>query len=172
MINSLVNLLHVYRQKCSVQSSPSQLILPENLKLLPLYTLTALKTPGFKLLQGCKLDEKITWIYKLLNMPISQIPYFFYPRIYKVSDIGEEVRILFNNVIGLQLGIICRRCYIYDKTELPSSYSREIRFKECLYFRQWRLLVSLFRKLSERHLHLQCKIFARLVIIGVWVCQL
>ena len=58
-------------------------------------------------MQGCKLDEKITWIYKLLNMPISQIPYFFYPRIYKVSDIGEEVRIQLINVIGVQLGIIC-----------------------------------------------------------------
>jgi protein transport protein SEC24 len=50
IINNLVNLLHIYRQKCAAQSSPSQLILPENLKLLPMYTLTALKTPAFKLL--------------------------------------------------------------------------------------------------------------------------
>lgn len=92
IINNLVNLLHAYRQKCAAQSSPSQLILPENLKLLPLYTLTALKTPGFKLLQGCKLDEKISWLYKIMRMPISQVPYFFYPRIYRVSDIGQDVR--------------------------------------------------------------------------------
>lgn len=45
VINNLVNLLFVYRQKCAAQSSPSQLILPDNLKLLPLYTLSALKTP-------------------------------------------------------------------------------------------------------------------------------
>jgi len=50
IINNLVSLLHSYRQKCAAQSSPSQLILPENLKLLPIFTLTALKTAAFKLL--------------------------------------------------------------------------------------------------------------------------
>ena len=38
---------------------------------------------------GCKIDEKIYWMYKLLGMPLSFIPYFFYPRIYKVTDIGN-----------------------------------------------------------------------------------
>jgi hypothetical protein len=43
MTNNLVNLLHVYRQKCAAKSSVSTMVLPENLKLLPLYTLTAFK---------------------------------------------------------------------------------------------------------------------------------
>lgn len=88
VINNLVNLLHVYRQKCAAQTSPSQLILPDNLKLLPLYTLTTLKTPALKMFPGVKIDEKIHWMYKILRMPISHVPYFFYPRIYKVTDVG------------------------------------------------------------------------------------
>jgi hypothetical protein len=64
------------------------------LKLIPLYTLTALKTPAFKLLNGTKLDYKISSIYTLLNMPISRIPYFFYPRIYKITDIDDPVSFL------------------------------------------------------------------------------
>lgn len=45
MINNLVSLLYNYRVNCAQNSSPSQLILPDSLKLLPLYVLTALKTP-------------------------------------------------------------------------------------------------------------------------------
>lgn len=45
LINGLVDLLFTYRQKCATQSSPTQLILPDNLKLLPLYNLSALKNP-------------------------------------------------------------------------------------------------------------------------------
>lgn len=71
IINNLVNLLHVYRTKCAAQTSPSQLVLPDNLKLLPLYTLAGLKSAALKLLPGCKLDEKIASIYKLLKMPHS-----------------------------------------------------------------------------------------------------
>ena len=90
-ISELVNLLHIYRQKCAAQTSPSQLILPDNLKLLPLYTLTTLKSPALKMFPGVKLDEKIFWMYKLLKMPNSHIPYFFYPRVYKVTDVGTQV---------------------------------------------------------------------------------
>lgn len=45
MINSIVGLLYNYRVNCAQNSSPSQLILPDSLKLLPLYLLTALKSP-------------------------------------------------------------------------------------------------------------------------------
>jgi len=55
-----------------------------------MYTLTSLKTPAFKLLYNCKLDAKIYWVYKILRMPISMTPYFFYPRIYRVTMVGNE----------------------------------------------------------------------------------
>lgn len=64
-------------------------MLPDNLKLLPLYTLAGLKSAALKLLPGCKLDEKVVSIYKMLKMPPSQMPYFFYPRVYKVTDLGQ-----------------------------------------------------------------------------------
>ena len=38
---------------------------------------------------NCKLDDKVNWIYKLMRMPLSHVPYFFYPRIYKVTMVGE-----------------------------------------------------------------------------------
>ena len=39
MTNSCVNILYSYRKFCATASSYGQLILPEALKLLPLYTL-------------------------------------------------------------------------------------------------------------------------------------
>ena len=63
--------------------------MPDNLKLLPIYLLSVLKTPAFKLLYNCKLDDKIAWMYKVMSMPHSISPYFMYPRIYRVTDIGS-----------------------------------------------------------------------------------
>ncbi|XP_022889924.1 protein transport protein Sec24-like CEF [Olea europaea var. sylvestris] len=37
--NLCINILHLYRKFCASASAPGQLILPEALKLLPLYTL-------------------------------------------------------------------------------------------------------------------------------------
>lgn len=87
MINDTVNVLYNYRISCAQQSQPSQLILPDSLKLLPLYMLSALKSHAFRLLTHTKLDEKIASIYRFLSMPISLFPYVIYPRVYKISDI-------------------------------------------------------------------------------------
>jgi protein transport protein SEC24 len=87
IINNLVTLLHNYRTHCAATSSPSQLILPDSLKLLPLNILSALKTPALKLLPNTKVDDKVYWIFKILSMSLTHVPYFFYPRIYKVNDI-------------------------------------------------------------------------------------
>ena len=65
--------------------------MPDNLKLLPVYTLTTLKSLALKMIPGVKLDDKIFWMYKLLKMPNSHMPYFFYPRVYKVTDVGTQV---------------------------------------------------------------------------------
>lgn len=62
MINQTVSLLLNYRTLCAPNSPPSQLVIPETLKLMPLYILSMLKNPAFKLLnRDGKLDEKVFW---------------------------------------------------------------------------------------------------------------
>mmetsp|Transcript_48786 Transcript_48786/g.66403 ORF Transcript_48786/g.66403 Transcript_48786/m.66403 type:complete len:126 (+) Transcript_48786:376-753(+) len=58
--------------------------------MLPLYILSALKTPAFKLLTNCMLDEKVYMTYKLLSMPISSMTVLFYPRLYSVSNLLSD----------------------------------------------------------------------------------
>ena len=56
VINDLIDLLTNYRKDCASHTSISTLALPETLKLLPLYILSAMKLPALKLLNMTGLD--------------------------------------------------------------------------------------------------------------------
>ncbi|XP_042386495.1 protein transport protein Sec24-like At4g32640 [Zingiber officinale] len=66
IINLCINILHAYRKFCATVSSSGQLILPEALKLLPLYTLGYLP-PGYNLLRTSLLQKEKAHIEKLLE---------------------------------------------------------------------------------------------------------
>jgi len=91
LINDLIEMLYTYRNQCANQSNPSQLVLPETLTMLPLYILSIIKNPAFKLLTACRLDDKIYHIYKLTSLSMETFQYILYPRVYPVQDIGETV---------------------------------------------------------------------------------
>ena len=42
-------------------------------------------------MQNTKLDDKVACIKKFLQMPLNLVPYFLYPRIYKVTDVYSSV---------------------------------------------------------------------------------
>jgi protein transport protein SEC24 len=48
MLDKCVKILTAYRRHCASSTSPGQLILPESFKLLPLYTVSLLKTRAFR----------------------------------------------------------------------------------------------------------------------------
>ena len=88
LINIGVDTLTAYRKNCAANSPPSQLVIPDGMKLLPIYLLSAMKNPAFKMsLQNRRLDNKVYWIHRFLNMGFGKAPYLFYPRIYKVTDV-------------------------------------------------------------------------------------
>lgn len=67
-------------------------------------------------------------MYKILSMPHSLVPYFFYPRIYRVTDIGFVVRSIlpFDLPVGLRL----RRLYrgepvLHDEAPVLPSHPRK-----------------------------------------------
>lgn len=65
-------------------------MIPESLKLFPIYLSTALKSHALRLLnkdsEG-QLDHKLFWIHKYLSMPFGRVTYLLYPRIYRVTDL-------------------------------------------------------------------------------------
>ncbi|KAE9618491.1 putative von Willebrand factor, type A, Zinc finger, Sec23/Sec24-type, sec23/Sec24, trunk [Lupinus albus] len=86
--NLCINALFSYRKYCATVSSSGQLILPEALKLLPLYTLALTKSTGLRT-EG-KIDERSFWINYVssLSAPLA-IP-LVYPRMIAVHDLDSK----------------------------------------------------------------------------------
>ncbi|MED6150036.1 hypothetical protein PIB30_068249 [Stylosanthes scabra] len=87
--NLCINALYSYRKFCATVSSSGQLILPEALKLLPLYTLALTKSTGLR--TDGKIDERSFWINYVssLSCPLA-IP-LVYPRMVAIHDLDSKL---------------------------------------------------------------------------------
>ena len=65
--------------QCASASSSGQLILPESLKLLPLYALGLTKLPCFR--TDARADSRAVWMARLLSMPADRIVPAIHPRL-------------------------------------------------------------------------------------------
>ncbi|PHT46967.1 Protein transport protein-like, partial [Capsicum baccatum] len=83
--NLCINILHSYRKYCATVSSSGQLILPEALKLLPLYTLALVKSTGLR--TDGQIDSRSFWINYVspLSTPLA-IP-LVYPRLIAIHEL-------------------------------------------------------------------------------------
>ncbi|KAL2457291.1 Protein transport protein Sec24-like [Forsythia ovata] len=86
--NLCINILHSYRKFCATATASGQLILPEALKLLPLYTLALLKSCGLR--GDGRIDDRSSWINYVshLSTPLA-IP-LVYPRMIAIHNLDEK----------------------------------------------------------------------------------
>ncbi|PKA54480.1 Protein transport protein Sec24-like CEF [Apostasia shenzhenica] len=86
IMNLCISILHCYRKFCATVSSAGQLILPEALKLLPLYTLAL--TKGIGLRNDGRLDDRAYWVSHAgaLSVPLA-VP-MVYPRMIPIHDLN------------------------------------------------------------------------------------
>ncbi|XP_051147877.1 protein transport protein Sec24-like CEF [Andrographis paniculata] len=88
--NVCISILYSYRKFCATAATSSgQLILPEALKLLPLYTLALLKCNGLRL--DGRIDDRAFWINYVSPLPIPFIIPLVYPRMISIHDLNEKV---------------------------------------------------------------------------------
>ncbi|KAG0253224.1 COPII coat Sec23p-Sfb3p heterodimer component [Mortierella polycephala] len=73
-----VKVLASYRRNCASSTSAGQLILPEALKLFPLYTLALLKSKSMRV--GLNSDQRVHHMRMLKSMGVSESIAYFYPR--------------------------------------------------------------------------------------------
>jgi len=68
------------------QSDDENKPIPENLKLLPLYTLGLMKNVAFRGGTDVHPDERVHAMHRLLNMSVTDSKHFVYPRMFSLHD--------------------------------------------------------------------------------------
>ncbi|VDP09444.1 unnamed protein product [Soboliphyme baturini] len=104
LVTRCAQILATYRQYCSPASSMGQLVLPETLKLLPLFTISIIKNDALSGGSDLATDDR-AWLMQLVPpLRVFDTVYFFYPRLFSVSelddsdDFPESVRCSYENL--------------------------------------------------------------------------
>ena len=92
LINQLVNILYSYRFNCANQSSAAQLILPEALKVLPCYYLTAMKSHILRVTPDIKPDERSYDLHRFNRLPVNNMSTILYPKLWRFIPSIESRR--------------------------------------------------------------------------------
>ncbi|KFG60910.1 Sec23/Sec24 trunk domain-containing protein [Toxoplasma gondii RUB] len=79
----LVSILHAYRANCASTSSAGQLILPDSLKLLPVYIMSLFKHAAFRSSE-VREDERIWHLIRFMGLPVHAYPGLLYPRVFPI----------------------------------------------------------------------------------------
>eukprot|EP00933_Yihiella_yeosuensis_P050739 TRINITY_DN48534_c0_g1_i1.p1 TRINITY_DN48534_c0_g1~~TRINITY_DN48534_c0_g1_i1.p1 ORF type:complete len:755 (+),score=105.09 TRINITY_DN48534_c0_g1_i1:131-2266(+) len=85
-----VDMLHSYRTNCASTTAAGQLILPESLKLLPLYIGSIRKMPAFRAGSDMKVDDRIVALLRILALPVSLTAPLVYPKVYSMYPLPEN----------------------------------------------------------------------------------
>ncbi|XP_006663994.3 protein transport protein Sec24-like CEF [Oryza brachyantha] len=86
--NTCINILQSYRKHCASVSSSGQLILPEALKLLPLYTLALIKSVGLRT-EG-RLDDRSYWVSIASSISVLLAIPLVFPRMIALHDLTSR----------------------------------------------------------------------------------
>src|SRR5690606_9744425 len=84
-------ILAAYRRNCSQLSPLGQLVLPEALKLLPIYVLGFLKSPAMRPGVDVPMDERIVYFNYVMKMSVQQILLYSFPRLISLHKMPDPV---------------------------------------------------------------------------------
>jgi protein transport protein SEC24 len=90
LISNCAQVLACYRKNCSTPSSAGQLILPECMKLLPLYTNCLLKSDAISGGADVGCDDRAFLMSAVSSMDVATSVAFFYPRLFPIHDLVDD----------------------------------------------------------------------------------
>jgi len=88
LVSGCTNVLHKYRKYCAAGSPRGQLILPDTLKLMPLYTLGYLKNP--LLSKQLSIDERVSFLRQIVVSSMCHTLLCMYPNLYRVHTVDTD----------------------------------------------------------------------------------
>lgn len=86
--NVCTNILYSYRKFCATTPASMQLVMPEALKLLPLFTLALLKSNGLR--SDGRIDDRSFWLSYVSPLPTPLVIPLVYPRMIAIHDLDEQ----------------------------------------------------------------------------------
>jgi len=90
LMSQCANILACYRKNCASPSSAGQLILPECMKLLPLYTNCVIKSDAISGGSDLGCDDRAYHMSCLSSMDVSSSLVYFYPRVFALHTLSPE----------------------------------------------------------------------------------
>jgi len=81
--------LYNYRIHCATSSNPAQLILPESLKILPIFFLAAFKAKILAL-SDSKPDDRAYDLHRFTKMPLNVLSTLWYPKLYPIHTLFDS----------------------------------------------------------------------------------
>jgi protein transport protein SEC24 len=84
----VADLLVGYRRHSNSSTNSGQLLLPEQLKLLPVYIMCTLKSDAFVQGTAVRLDDRMQNMFLLLGYPLDRLLYYLYPRLYPLHALA------------------------------------------------------------------------------------
>uniref|UniRef100_A0A7G3B8S8 Putative vesicle coat complex copii subunit sec24/subunit sfb2 n=1 Tax=Lutzomyia longipalpis TaxID=7200 RepID=A0A7G3B8S8_LUTLO len=90
LVNRCAQILACYRKNCASPASAGQLILPESMKLLPLYTSCLLKNDAFSGGSDMTVDDRSFVMQLVSTMDLPTSVSYFYPRLIPIHDIDPN----------------------------------------------------------------------------------
>ncbi|XP_046804519.1 protein transport protein Sec24C, partial [Lucilia cuprina] len=90
LIHRSAQILACYRKHCTTPSSAGQLILPECLKLLPLYISCLLKNDAISGGSDMTLDDRSYVIQFILSMDLNMFVSYLYPRFLPIHNVDPD----------------------------------------------------------------------------------
>jgi len=120
LVYACVQMLYIYRKFCATNPAPGQLILPESLKLLPLYTLAMMKSKVLTADNGIvKTDERMYLMDRILSLSCADTTAFTYPRMIPLHSLGPEHGVVMANGEVAVPGSVSLSC---EKLEAQGAY--------------------------------------------------
>eukprot|EP00180_Rhodochaete_pulchella_P004818 Plantae.Rhodophyta-Rhodochaete_pulchella.ctg9890.p1 GENE.Plantae.Rhodophyta-Rhodochaete_pulchella.ctg9890~~Plantae.Rhodophyta-Rhodochaete_pulchella.ctg9890.p1 ORF type:complete len:306 (-),score=31.98 Plantae.Rhodophyta-Rhodochaete_pulchella.ctg9890:570-1445(-) len=129
LVDKCTQALFIYRHYCTTQAAAGQLILPEALKILPVYVLGLLKSAAFRPQPSTQTspeavspDERAAAVIGLGSMSAAVTVSFSYPRMYSLGDMPEPAGVaLAKNDQVVTQDIFRHIAQIQEPTALPPS---------------------------------------------------
>jgi len=91
LVSKCVDIMAVYKSDLASKKDNTQLLLPEALKLLPLYVLSLIKSSPFKVATDLRPDERTYYMNMMRILSINNIISFIYPTLYNLSNMSPEI---------------------------------------------------------------------------------